>query len=72
MAVETLQRYASRHTEALQKAEVKREGYFGDIVSGTTDPDAAKRLVDTLVTLGYVPKDNLVVLDRYMDKVIDR
>ena len=71
-AVETLQRYADRHLKDGQKQEIKREDYYSDVVGGAVDADAAKRLMDTLITCGYVPKDNAVVLDKYMEKVVDR
>ena len=71
-AVETLQRYADRHMQTAKKQEMKREDYYGDVVSSAVDADAAKRLMDTLITCGYVAKDNAVVLDRYMEKVVDR
>ena len=72
VAVETLKKYADRHLKDGQKQEIKREDYYSDVVGGAVDADAAKRLMDTLITCGYVPKDNAVVLDKYMEKVVDR
>ena len=70
--METLKRYAELHQEVVSKQELKRQENFTDIISGAVDADAAKKLLDTLTTCGYLPANSLILLNAYMDKLISR
>ncbi|KAK7483552.1 hypothetical protein BaRGS_00025226, partial [Batillaria attramentaria] len=69
-AVSALERYANKHKEIVSRQDFRREDYLADIVRAAPDVDSAKRLRDTLASCGYVPPENLALLEAYMDKVL--
>lgn len=70
-AVDRLRSFADRHPGVVQRQDLRREENYTDILQSAADVETAKTLMTTLTECGYLPADRSILLDSYMQKVVD-